>query len=140
MNVPPEAFRNLATQYLNSNFPEPRRSTTVSDRVYQAHFKLSPLGTARLWCKLCQANEGNSYYQDPNDRDAQPVYFTNVLPRHLLWTLHYMKTYVSEDVASQLFGITCKTHRKYFWAIVHFLYVLASNKVSILILAYFTLF
>ena len=65
MYILPSTFRTIATQYLNSSFPEPRRSTLVTDRVFKAHFKLGPTATAQVWYKLGEVH-----------RDADSVYST----------------------------------------------------------------
>ena len=108
-------FRLLATQYLHASYPEPRRSTQVSSRVYKAHFKLSPVQTARVWDKLGYSLRGMQYVHTTNENTPQRVDYDNdIMPIHLLWALHYMKNYDTEDQSAVLFGTTSKTFRKYF--------------------------
>jgi hypothetical protein len=125
----PSTFRTIATQYLHSSLPEPRRSTLVKDRVYKAHFKLCPLSTAKVWFKLGMIHDNVNSIYVTNDR--QVICWNNdMLPKHLLWTLHYMKNYLPEDETAVLFGTSNKTFRKYFWATVHFLNLLCNDLVS----------
>jgi hypothetical protein len=121
-----DAFHSLASGYIFSSFPEPHRRNLVSIRTYKAYFKLSPIGTARLWQKLQDCCQGSEYADTSN---GNSVLFCRILPVQLLWTLHYMKTDTSESVCSAFFGISRKTLRKYFWAIVFFLEELAYSKV-----------
>ena len=113
-----EAFRLLAQR---TCFPglaeEHRRATQWDDRKYKSHFKLCPLGCEVLWFKLSECCADKTY----RNQDGEVLPFYKIQPNHLLWTLHYLKTYCSEDVACTLWGITPKTHRKYFWAVVSFL-------------------
>ena len=127
----PRVFRDLATLYLNSSFPEPKCHTRVTERVFKAHFKLSSLETAKVWYKMRLLLENTNCVYKTNDTPPQSVSWdNNALPEHLLWTLHYMKTYLTEDQTAVLFGTTNKTFRKYFWAMVHFLSLLCSDLVS----------
>ena len=131
MRVSPATFRTLASTYLNSSFPEPKRSTLVTNRVYKAHFKLNPLQTARVWEKLEDYIGNTNCVYKTQDSPPQIVSWEkHTLPKHLLWTLHYMKTYMTEDQTAVLFATTNKTFRKYFWAMVHFLNVLTVDLVS----------
>ena len=131
MHIRPSTFRTIATQYLNSSFPEPRRSTLVTDRVFKAHFKLGPTATAQVWYKLGEVHrDANSVYLTTDDPPLQISWNNNVLPKHLLWALHYMKTYLPEDQAAALFATSNKTFRKFFWALVFFLNGLCDDLVS----------
>ena len=125
MFIQPSAFRHIASQYLVDNYTQADQQ--ICDRVYKAHFKLCPLGTAKLWFKLSECNALAEF--TPPGSDVK-IPFSTCQPVHLLWTLHYMKNYVSEDVCALLFRVSNKTHRKYFWAIVHFLNLLATETVS----------
>ena len=125
-------FRSLAAQYLHATLPEHRRRTTpVTTRVYKAHFKLSPSQTERVWVKLGQSVHGGNHYYRTTDTPPQILRFQpDIMPEHLLWTLHYMKHYATEEHTAVLFGTTTKTFRKYFWAVVHFLTILCDDLVS----------
>ena len=124
-------FRSLAAQYLNATLPEHRRHTPVSTRAYKAHFKLCPAQTERVWTKLGHCMHNRNYFYTTNDKPPQHVFFNpDMSPKHLLWTLHYMKNYSTEDHTAVLFGTTTKTFRKYFWATVHFLTIMCDDLVS----------
>ena len=131
MHIRPSTFLTIAMQYLHSSFPEPRHSTLVSDRVYKAHFKLSPMATAQVWYKLGELlKDTDSVYVTNDDPPQKVSWSNNTLPKHLLWALHYMKTYMPEDQAATLFATSNKTFRKYFWAMVFFLNGLCDDLVS----------
>lgn len=124
-------FRSLAAHYLNATLPEHRRHTPISTRVYKAHFKLSPAQTDRVWTKLSDCMHNQNYFYTTNDKPPQHVFFNrDMRETHLLWTLHYMKQYATEDHTAVLFGTTTKTFRKYFWAMVFFLNILCDDLVS----------
>ena len=103
MQIPPETFVHLAKHLINQgNLDKP-----LDECVFQAHFKLTLLGTAQLWSRLLQYNPQSVTL------DGVKYTITNYQPNHLLWLLHYLKTYVSEDVAASFSGVSNKTHRKY---------------------------
>ena len=121
MNVPPDQFLSIAISLINKN----QLNATLDERTYRAHFKINPFATARLWKRLHQANTGKVHVHQG------VVYsFESFQPCHLLWLLHYLKTYVSEDVAASFCGVSCKTHRKYVWAMIDFSNNLSRELVS----------
>lgn len=42
---------------------------------------------------------------------------------HLLWALHFMKNYPTEDVGSAFWNVDRKTYRKYVWRVIILLYL-----------------
>ena len=41
---------------------------------------------------------------------------------HLLWALHFLKVYVTEDVSANFFEVTRTTYRKWVWKVLGCLY------------------
>ena len=121
MIVPHDEFVRIARSLIYKDQP----LANLDERTYRAHFKLSPFATSRLWRRLVQHNTGKVYVHE--DTEYRFEYFQ---PCHLLWLLHYTKTYVSEDVAARFCGVSNKTHRKYVWAMFEFLNNLGRELVS----------
>ena len=141
VNYHPSVFRDLGTQYIHGTpQPEPSSSTSsvssvpVENRVFRAHFKLSPLGVAKVWFKMDEALRDTDCVYHTNEDPPQVVSWDNTaLPQHLLWALYYMKSYQPEDHVAAWFGTSNKTFRKYFWAMVFFLNNLCDDLVSTII-------
>ena len=116
LRVDPIVFEDFAKGYFAKS------GKAVDDRTFRAFFKISSVGCSDLWYKLTQ-------YTCPTEVENK-VRFSSLKPNHLLWTLHYMHTYASEDVCSTIVGVTPKTYRKYKWAIILFLSNLSRKLVS----------
>ena len=126
MRVSPGAFEILARRYVNSTYLGAHESRPIEERTFRAFFRLCPTGVARLWYELEEICSGCIY----NDGIGPPLGFQACRPDHLLLCLHSLKTYNSTSVGARLFGLSDKTHRKYFWAMVFYLGHLGKCTVS----------
>lgn len=76
-----------------------RRSMTT--RLFTSLFGANNLAIAKLWMLICDTN--------PLYRGADGF----VEPKHLLWTLTFLKQYTTEDVLASVAGVSPKTFRKH---------------------------
>ena len=127
MRVTAAQFEILARQYVNAQFIGASQYRSIEERVYMSYFRLCPLGVAQLWYALEEICSG-CYY---NDGIHPPLGFRAMRPEHLLLALHFLKTYSGVSTAAKLFGVSEKTHRRYFWAMVHYLSHLGKCTVSL---------
>lgn len=72
------------------------------DRSFRAHTGTTPDVCSLIWNRI-SANEQRSSYM-------QPV--------HLLWALHFLKVYSTEDVIVSRLDTTRKTYRKWVWKVL----------------------
>ena len=42
----------------------------------------------------------------------------DITPKHLMWTLMFLKTYATEPVLASLAGVSRKTYRKWVWRVI----------------------
>ena len=126
MRVTPAAFESLARQYVNAAYIQLGNNRPLDLRQFKSFFKLCPVGVASLWYALEEICSGCVH----NDGVGPPLSFTVMKPEHLLLCLNFMKTYSGVSVGASLFGVSEKTHRRYFWAMVCYLGHLASCTVS----------
>ena len=119
MRLPPEAFIEIAKRYINAN-SDPDRA--VSERVFKAHFRLSPIGCAGVWERLEERVDANYSYKG--------LQFSACQPSHLLWTLYHAWCYSTEDTAAAFFGVTAKTYRKYVLSMMGFIAKMGWSVVS----------
>jgi hypothetical protein len=56
---------------------------------------------------------------------------TTCMPKHLLWSLHFCKTYDTETVIAAKFGIDEKTYRKWLWFVLNGIESLRPHVVSV---------
>ena len=117
-----QPFIDYATYHINAS--RNQNVSFISKRTFKAFFKLTPLGCAELWDRLTTLVPANI--------ERNGVIFGNTHSYHLLWTLHYLYSYCTEEVGSALFGVTPKTYRKYTWAIQGYLQELKYKLVSFL--------
>ena len=61
------------------------------------------------------------------------------LPSHLCWALHFMKTYLMENVLSLMFGADEKTLCKWIWIVIYAISNLENNLVSLDCFSFFIL-
>ena len=108
MRIPPVHFLDYATDCINKRGVSHR---AVSEATFKAHFKLTPNGCTDLYFKLQMHGDWNEC--DTNWEDCEP--------RHLLWALYHMFTYVSEEIGKTFFGVLLSTYRKYVHAMMCFL-------------------
>ena len=71
-------------------------------RSFKARFGCSPDVCSVLWEMM-------------SNRRSKP---RNMIPKHLLWALLFLKTYNSETVLSGVLGIERKTFRKWVWTVI----------------------
>ena len=127
MRVSPASFEILARKYVNSQYIGVWQDRALGDRVFRSFFKLSTVGVARLWQRLEEICDGCVY----NEGTSTQLAFPACRPEHLLLVLHMLNSYCSVAVAAKFFGVSEKTHRRYFWAMVSFLNHLAKCTVSL---------
>ena len=108
MRIPPVHFLDYATECINK-MGTPHRP--VSEATFKAHFKLTPNGCTDLYFHL-QRHETWHYV---------PTRWEDCEPRHLMWCLYHMFTYVSEEIGKTFFGVSLSTYRKYLHAMMCFL-------------------
>ena len=91
-------FQELAKNYINGGRP----GTLTFDRAYRAHFEVSPQISLQIWLLI---------------QDLEPD--ISFRPKHLLWTLFFLKTYPTEEVGSSRWGVTPKTFREWIWKMIN---------------------
>ena len=75
----------------------------MTDRSFRAHFGCSPDVCSILWEMI----------------DTQGcLRCSGMMPRHLLWTLNFLKAYETEDLIASRMGTTRKTLRKWIWIVL----------------------
>ena len=82
-----------------------RGSYREKEQLFKAHFGVSPLVTDTMW----------STYLLPN---GLLLRHSNVKKKHLLWSLFFLFSYTSEDVACSIMNTNRKTYRKWIWIVV----------------------
>ena len=118
MRIPPVSFLDSGSHYINGG-----RGQNVSERIFKSHFLLDPESCSVLWGRL------TTYILD--DYVENSVMLSTCEPTvHLLWVLHFMYVYSSEEVCASFFGVTAKTYRKYVQAMIRFLHTLSTDLVS----------
>ena len=101
--IPIQLWKETAASYIN--IPD-KRWKPVSDRVFTAYFKLEPEACSDLWYYL-------DMHAERNENKEYNLGFNSLRDIHLLWALHYLKTYASEDICASFVGVSVKTWRKY---------------------------
>jgi hypothetical protein len=84
-----------------------------NNRIFLSHFGITPLNIYRLWQLLKE--------EEKNDEDEVGVGENGMLliaPRHLMWTLLWLRTYIKEELMTTIVGCTEKTIRKWVQNIV----------------------
>ena len=109
---------NLANRFLwESESILRRRGIRNSDSLlrqrYQYHFGVDPEITAILWVSL------ERFRMEPEPE-----------PKHLLWTLLFLKQYSPEGVLCTMVNTNERTYRKWVWKILSKLDEMADTKVS----------
>lgn len=79
-----------------------RRSNDVENDRFMANFGTPPSIVALLWQMMASINGIDTYCK----------------PKHLLWTLMFLKTYATFDVIACRVGADEKTVRKWVWYVV----------------------
>ncbi|KAI2510184.1 hypothetical protein MHU86_4216 [Fragilaria crotonensis] len=94
----PDTFISEARRLLKSNA---NLGAGVPDRDFRSHFGVSPTVCFMIWEK-CKSS----------------FLVHNVLPRHLLWALMFLKIYATEDVLSTIAAVSRKTYRFWTWIVL----------------------
>lgn len=103
----PQAFELLAANVLDCR---------MDDRLFRSNYGCSPDVCSILWETL---TENNCFR-----------HFPGAMPKHLLWTLLFLKTYDKEAVLASRLNTTRKTLRKWIWSILHAVVKLKRQVVS----------
>ena len=72
------------------------------DRSFRAHTGTSPDVCSLIWNEISSNEQCSSYMR----------------PVHLLWALHFLKAYCTEDVIAPRLGTTRKMYRKWVWKVL----------------------
>jgi hypothetical protein len=111
-----EVFTTLAATLVPSSFAPPdMTSARTKARRYKALFGVSAATCSRLWALV------------------KPSLPSSAGPRHLLWTLYFLKQYGHEEVNVAFCQCDEKTFRKWSWMVVQVLadLELVSESVSV---------
>jgi len=101
-NISVSSFIYYGLEILNRNRPTlDTRWTTVNQRRWSTNFGTSPSICQVIWGLITSNNE------EPLPNGAN--FF------HILWTLLFLKLYMSESVLSGLVGVDEKSYRKWIW-------------------------
>ena len=73
------------------------QSSEVGDRRFRSLFGVSPVGCGEIWIRISPMLPGSGQ------------------PKHLLWSLLFMKTYYTEHTLRVITGADEKTQRKWIW-------------------------
>ena len=77
------------------------RRRSMNARLFASLFGANNMAIAKLWILIC---DGNTLYTGADGF---------VEPKHLLWTLMFLKQYTTEEVLASNAGVTAKTFRKH---------------------------
>ena len=120
---PPASFLEAGSYYINGTTKK-SANKQVSERIFKSYFRLDPASCSDLWGRL------STFLLD--DHVENGVKLDKCRPTvHLLWVLHYLYVYSSEEVCAKLFGLKPKTYREYVHAMICFLHALSSELVSL---------
>lgn len=101
MQYPPVHFLRLGLTLLNC--PAMNDPSTVDTRRFRSTFGTSPEVCAVLW----------------NETYEEMKVYNRLAPKHLMWALHHLKAYDTEETASRWMG-RCdeQTWRKWIWRFI----------------------
>ena len=77
------------------------RNTTGNLRTFLAFFGISPLLIFRLWRLIVEESNQEC-----------------ITPKHLMWTLLFLRCYSREEELATRIGVTEKTMRKWVWIVI----------------------
>lgn len=100
MNITSETFIKLGNTYTDSSMT---RSTSVALRRFKSFFGVTPIVCSIIWEKLSD--------------ELPPL----AEPKHLLWTLLFLKQYGNEHTRRAIVRADEKTIRKWTWIFVELL-------------------
>jgi hypothetical protein len=98
----PYLFRSIGERIL-------RRVSNGNQRSFVALFGIRPLKIFQLWGLIVES--GN---------------VAKIAPRHLMWTLLFLRSYSREEVLATMVGVSEKTMRKWTWLVIENLATLDS--------------
>ena len=116
MNAPrptPETFLVEAKLLLRSKVTVPMGE--VPERDFRAHFGVGVAVCFRVW----------TWCEDDFRRK-------NILPKHLLWGLLFLKTYATEPILAAMTGVSRKSYRLWTWQVVATIAAQKFNVVSLI--------
>lgn len=100
MNVTSQTFTKLGNRYTESSMT---RSAKVALRRFKSFFGITPIVCSIIWQKIKdEVPEGGE-------------------PKHLLWSLMFLKQYTDEHTRRSIVGADEKTMRKWTWIFVEML-------------------
>ena len=99
IRVPPETFQELARDM--KGMPRANLRSKTFDRNYRTMFGVGAIVTSDLW-GLCGTRLNH----------------ISALPKHLLWTLAFLKVHATEAVLCSFLGCDRKTLRKWVWPVL----------------------
>jgi len=99
---------------LRNGRPSRGRALSVKLERFTGFYGVRPLVAAVLWDMLFDWTRN-----------------TTCMPKHLLWSLHFCKTYDTETVIAAKFGIDEKTYRKWLWFMLDGIKSLLPHVVSV---------
>ncbi len=73
----------------------------ILDRDFRAHFGVNARVCQKIW-ELCQDN----------------FFAKNILPKHLLWGLLFLKTYATEPILATMTSVSRKSFRLWAWQVL----------------------
>ena len=88
-------------EVLGAEFMRRAQRSTSNQRRFRSFFGTTPLICVTLWYR-CSVNLPSS-----------------ASPKHLLWALHFLKSYNSTEILASSAGVDEKTYRKWAWMLVH---------------------
>lgn len=109
-----EKIKILGLRYIRKPL---NHSVEAQDRTFRAHFGVGWIVSYEIWKALTAYSE---HYITPRPP---------IKPEHLLWCLHFLKTYDTEDRAVPFCRTSRKTYRKWVWEVMERLDDLAEEKV-----------
>src|SRR5690242_2975182 len=77
-----------------------------TEQIIHAHFGLCLSAITLVWLLI-----------------AETAHLHEVRPIHLLWALHFLKVYPTEDIAANFFGTSWQTYHKWVWKVLGLLYL-----------------
>lgn len=99
-------MENLVQIFKNSGYEYIKHSQQLSNKTgyrrYRGLFGVSPATCAVLWKMIEKKPPGSK-------------------PKHLLWSLMFLKSYANEHLNSSVVGVDEKTYRKWNWIFINLL-------------------
>ena len=114
--VSAEAFM-LVGEDIISKKKRNTKSDMIRRRRFQSNFGTAPEICSNIWARIMFTRR-------------KQIPFSNPAPKHLLWALHLMKTYGTEDCLASNCGVDEKTFRRWAWIFIEEIARLSRVEVS----------